>query len=378
MKIAIVCGHFVPEMGYLEVHLANSFHKLGHSVKVITSNKTSFSAKHNVIDKKEILGFKIVRLNAWFSYGQIVKAKGVAKEVEIFNPDKVFVIGLGKIFPKEVFKIQNRGFELITLLGDNENTYNKSDKSLKRIVLQQFLKTPVYELAIKKSDRLIGYTPSTRQVVDTFIREELKAVFADKYSETTLGFDESEFYCSTKNRDSLRYRYGIKKDDFVLVTATRVNPAKNIEKIIDAVEVLSKKHSQFKYVLIGFSETEYCKQLKYYISEKKMGGKVITLPFVKRKKMNNYYNMADAGLWTQAAISIFEGLATGLFLFLPSKKNVSHILNKKTGIYYAEDELLLALEKSMLEYNPDSRMLNANKAKTQFSFKKIANNLIEN
>jgi glycosyltransferase involved in cell wall biosynthesis len=377
MKVAIICGHFVPELGYVEVHLANAFHRLGHSVKVITSNKTSFSAKHISVNKKEILPFEIVRLKPWFSYGQIVKAKGVNKEIENFNPDKVFVIGLGKVFPKEVFNIKNRSFELVTLLGDNENTYNKSDKSLKRSFLQKFLKTPVYELAIKKSDRLIGYTLSTKEVVDSFIKNELKTVFADKYSETTLGFDETEFYYSTKNRYSLREDLGIKKDDFVLVTATRVTPAKNIEKIIDAIELLSKKQPHFKYVLIGFSETEYCQQLKDYISTKQLKRTIITLPFIDRKEMNNYYNIADAGLWTQAAISIFEGLATGLFLFLPSKKNMSHILNKETGRYYSEDELLLSLEKIVLDYNSDSRVLNANNVKAQFSFNNIAINLIK-
>ena len=38
MKIAIVCGHFLPSMGYIEVHLANAFHKLNHEIKVITTN----------------------------------------------------------------------------------------------------------------------------------------------------------------------------------------------------------------------------------------------------------------------------------------------------------------------------------------------------
>ena len=378
MKIAIVCGHFVPEMGYVEVHLANTFHQLGHCVKVITSNKVSFSAKHIAINQNESSrDYDIVRLKTWFSYGQIVRSKGITKEIQNFSPDKVFVIGLGKVFPKEVFQLKNRKFELITLLGDNENTYNKASKNIKRTLLQKVFKTPVYELAIKNSDRLIGYTPSTKETVEAFIKTNLQEVFAKKYFQTSLGFDENEFYYSGEKRDELRASLNIAKDELVVVTATRVNAAKKLEQVIDAIEVLSNKGIRFKYILIGFSENEYCTQLKDYISSKKLEEVVITLPFIPRKEMVNYYNMADIGLWTQAAISIFEGLGTGLFLLLPQKNNVSHILNETTGNYYAETNLLEQLENSFSSYSESTRAENATASKMHFSFNTIAKKLIE-
>lgn len=379
MKIAIVCGHFVPEMGYVEVHLANTFHKMGHSVKVITSNKTSFSVKHIEINQnKEKANYEIVRLNSWFSYGQIVRSNSIVKELTKFSPEKVIVIGLGKVFPKPVFKMKNKTFQLISLLGDNEDTYNSASKSIKRTLLQKLLKTPVYELAIKKSDSLVGYTPSTKKIVDSFIHKDLKQIFTEKYSTTSLGFDEEEFYYSSEKRDELRAELNIEKDEFVVVTATRITAAKKLEKVIDAIEPLSEKGIPFKYVLIGFFENEYSKQLKDYISSKKLESSVLMLPFIDRKQMVNYYNMADVGLWTQAAISIFEGLGTGLFLLLPQKNNVSHILNLKTGSYYSDDNLREVLEKSFLVLSEATRVKNTVDSKAQFSFNTIAKKLIEN
>jgi glycosyltransferase involved in cell wall biosynthesis len=386
MKIAIVCGHFVPEMGYVEVHLANAFQQLGHTLKVITSNKTSFSAQHiNLEENKEEahLNYEVVRLTPWFSYGQIVVAKGINKEIAAFQPDKVIVVGLGKIFPKEVFQIKNRKFELITLLGDNEDTYNKLSKSLvgkiKRSVLQQLFKAPVYELAIKESDQLVGYTPSTKDIVSSFIDRELKVILDKKYTVSSLGFDEDEFYFSSENRAELRRELKIDNTEIVVVTATRINEAKKLEKIIDAIAEIVNKGISLKYVLIGFSENEYCKQLKAYISNKKLNDVVLTLPFIPRKQMVNYYNMADIGLWSQAAISIFEAQGTGLFLLLPDKQNVSHIISKETGIYYTEKELFNALEESVRQakINLTNRTTIAEKSKKQFSFKTIANNLIK-
>ena len=38
MKIGIVSAHYMPEIGYQEVHLARAYARLGHIVKVFTSS----------------------------------------------------------------------------------------------------------------------------------------------------------------------------------------------------------------------------------------------------------------------------------------------------------------------------------------------------
>lgn len=57
---------------------------------------------------------------------------------------------------------------------------------------------------------------------------------------------------------------------------------------------------------------------------------------MKAEDVRKYYNAADVGIFTRAAISIFEALATGLFLFLPQQNNVKHILNDENGNYFNE------------------------------------------
>ncbi|MGE3654978.1 MAG: hypothetical protein AB7G22_12715, partial [Flavobacteriales bacterium] len=68
MKIAIVCGHFLPSMGYIEVHLANAFHKLGNEVKVITSDVVPSYVK-KISELSENTPYEMVRLKASFSMG---------------------------------------------------------------------------------------------------------------------------------------------------------------------------------------------------------------------------------------------------------------------------------------------------------------------
>lgn len=379
MKIAIVCGHFIPTMGYIEVHLANAFHRIGHEVTVITSNKSSSTASYsNLKEQFEKPKYNIIRLKPWFAKGQIVIAKGLKKEIQELDPDKVIVLALGKVFPKEVFKISSRKFELISLIGENETNHYRSEKNIRRVLMQTLLKTPVFELAIQKSDKLVGYTPSGKDTVSAFIKKELKTVLDQKYSTMSLGFDENEFNLDNTQRTKVRKELGIQDDETVVVTATRITSAKKFETIIDAMATLSRKGLKFKYVLIGFSNDKYCQELKKYIADRQLEDVVITLPFIARNEMNDYYNMADIGLWTRAAISMFEGLATGLFVLLPKQKNVSHILSGNRGIYFNQEDLLNHLEESIVKYDSETRPEIAKVAKSNFSFDTLAHNLIQN
>ncbi|HKL03508.1 MAG TPA: hypothetical protein VJ911_07520, partial [Cryomorphaceae bacterium] len=104
MKITLICGHFIPAMGYIEVHLARAFVDLGHKVTVITSTAIPPYVKHlqNTFGEAPE-GVRVIRLKPLFKLGQIVVARGVREAVEESNPDKVIVIGLGKRFPKPVY-----------------------------------------------------------------------------------------------------------------------------------------------------------------------------------------------------------------------------------------------------------------------------------
>ena len=386
MKIALVCGHFVPEIGYIEVYLAKALHRLGHKVKVITSTEVSFSSKHLGLkyNKEEYhLGFEVKRLKPLFAHNQIVISKGIAKEIDQFSPDKVMVIGLGKIFPKEVFQIKNKDFKLITILGDNEESYYEPKynifREIKRYILKKVLKIPVYKLAIEHSDELIGYTSSTQKIVNSFIKDKFKVMLDAKFRSSSLGFDETEFYYSEKSRDIIRKKLNIKKNDFVLITITRVVAIKKLDEIIKVVEGFINKGIEIKYVIAGFTDNEYGKQLKEYIRDQNMQDYILTLPFISKQEMMAYYNMADIGLWTRSTISLFEALGTGLFLLLPDQPNVNHVLNEETGNYYLLNNLHEILENSInkVKLSQNDRVVIAERAKDQFSFLTIANNIIK-
>src|SRR4030043_1917344 len=106
MRIAIVSGHFMTELGYQEVYLARAYSRLGHSVRVFTSTSISPSGKNIILDeykpgldKDAKYGFEILRLKTTFRLMSNVFAFGLRKSVVIFQPDMIIIIGLAKMFP---------------------------------------------------------------------------------------------------------------------------------------------------------------------------------------------------------------------------------------------------------------------------------------
>ena len=374
MKIAMVCGHFIPSMGYIEVHLANAFHQLGHEVKVFTSRVVP-NYVQSIAKLSDNTPYEIERLPARFSMGQMVKSKGLKKAVTQFEPELVICIGVGKLFPQPIYEMKDRKFKLITFLGDNEETYTTKSavKKLKNTIVQQVFKKKVYLKAIKKSDVLLPYTPSTIGVISQFVSEKYVTILKAKSNPISLGFDASHFFYDEVERNEQRKQLGITEHETLLITATRVVPEKGLEKVIDLVEAVNQKGFRITYLMVGFQEDEYGKHLKEYIAQKTHKNRIIVKPFSNVSQTRKYYNAADAAIFTRAAISIFEALATGLFLLLPQQKNISHILSHTNGAYFSElnEDVMI----QSIHHQKEKRLKRVEQA-NQFSYLNIANQLL--
>ena len=375
MKIAIVCGHFLPSMGYIEVHLANAFQKLNHEVKVITSNVVPSYVK-NISELSENTPYEIIRLTPSFSMGQMVKSNGLVAEVEKFDPDLVVCTGPSKLFPEPLYNLKNRTFKLMTTMGDNEETYSSISvfKKLKDIVILHALKKPVYYKAIQASDVLLPYTPSTIDVIAQFVNAKDLTMLKSKSREISLGFDEANFFYNELERNEQRKQLGLSEQDNLLITATRVAPEKGLEKVIDLVGEINKKGTKIHYLIVGFQNDSYSDSLKAYIAQKEFKNNIICKPFSTALQTRKYYNASDVAIFNRAAISIFEALATGLFLLLPEQKNIIHILNNDNGTYFKQLSEKIMLES--IQHKKEDRLKRVELAKT-FSYNKIAEQIIK-
>lgn len=380
MKIAIVCGHFIPDLGYFEVHLARAFSRLGHSVRVVTSVKvpsyvtgltySSYEAGQSLTPEP---AYSIERLPALVSAGQMVISMGVKKAVKNFDPDLIFVIGLGKLFPKPVFDMEEYNDKTFTLLGDNEHSF--SNGSLSTSLVRKFLKNPVYQKAIERSKGLFAYTRSTENIVAKQVGPELANELNKKLVQTTLGFDNTVFKYDhelrAKKRDELKL-----ENEFTWICVSRISPNKDFEPFLLGLANLKDAGIAFRAIFVGANESAV-EKVTARVKALDIEDQVTILPFQEHDELNALYNAADAAWYPMAAISNFEGLGTGLPILLPYEMNVSHILkNGFDGDYYEKHEVPDMMLK-WTEKGPVDRGIQAANACEEFEYKSIVRKLLE-
>jgi glycosyltransferase involved in cell wall biosynthesis len=367
-------------MGYFEVHLAKAFAKLGPEVQVFTTNLVPSYVRQMVSEtptlgtEKHSDGYTVTRLKASWSLGQMVKASGLLEQVEAFAPDTTVVIGLGKLFPKPIFKKNANVGRVLTLLGDNEDTYDQSFK--KRLMAT--LKNPVYKAAVQHSDGLFSYTPSTPAIVKTLIPSALHSTLDQKNQQISLGFDPKHFYHNDTLRKEFQNKLNFTTEAPILITATRVTANKRLNEVVQSVDELNTEGIALNYLIIGLTSDEASQSLTHSIQNAANKNAFQSLEFQPQKELVGYYNAADLGYWPNAAISIFEALGTGLPLVLPNKQNISHILRPDIdGAYTSQNKQEIKTALKAWAKQGSNREQRAGEQAERFSYTSIARKILQ-
>lgn len=338
MRIGIVTAHYMPEVGYQEVHLARAYARTGHTVKVFTSAATvnlggdiNRLQYQTGLSKDARLGYEILRLPSW-SFKSKVIPFGLKKAVEEFKPDVLVILGVAKMFPMPLLSARfSDHIKMVSVYGD-------AKEYLDRGTLKQKLKTMIHELgyatlkkslyrrAVKHCNRIILNIPETDQVFNGFLSAAEKKAYDVKKVMLNLGYDPDEYYFSEQDRAETRKELGFAPDDVVIITSTRVNKRKNLEQIITLVSDMNKAGKKVKYVLVGFLGDAYEQELKAFIHKLPDPSVVTCFPFLNAKEIRKLYCAADTGIWLKAAISIQESMGTGLPVILEQKPSVSHLV----------------------------------------------------
>lgn len=352
-KIAIVSGHFMPEIGYQEVYLARAFSRLGHEVEVFTSTAISVSARKLLKPYEEgrsqcgKYGYHINRVRPILALNSNVWANGIRRHVESFGPDFAVMVGLAKMFGLDLFDmaIANSRTKFAGMFGDSaeyhpRKTTIQKAKALLRDVIFHLYKKRVYRNAVNCLSRIVLNTPETETFFRRVITSRQREKFEKKKLILRLGFDPDEFQFDANQRALLRRQLRIDDDSVVAITATRVLPSKNLERIIDSVSELHRKDIAIDYIIVGFLDDDYGGRLKQYIAGQPCPDRFHCFGFKTHEEVMQLYSAADLGIWLKAAISIQEAMGTGLSILLERKPIVEHLIREgQNGWYYDRPEL---------------------------------------
>lgn len=351
-KIAIVCGHFMPEIGYQETYLARAYSRLDYKVRVFSSTAISPTGKKILKEDYETgltvepkYGYEVERLPISINLNSKIIANGLAETVKTYQPDYIVIIALAKLFPIKVLSTKYDGAKKIAVFGDageylDRSTASKRFKALFHEVISKNLKKQLYTRAVKECDRIILNLSETESFFRELLTPSATKIFEKKKKNLTLGFDPDNFYFDENERKEIRKELNIPEKDIVVITSTRVNRQKRLEEVITRISQMKDAGSNVRYIIIGFLGDDYEKELKAFIKKQKHPEIFYCLGFLDHETIRKYYNASDLGLWLKAAISIQEAMGTGLKVILENKEVVSHLLTHGVnGWYYEKGKL---------------------------------------
>ena len=107
----------------------------------------------------------------------------------------------------------------------------------------------------------------------------------------------------TPKRD-VRKDLGLKKNDKILLTLSRIAPEKKINNLLDIFPIIKEKHPTVKLVVVG--DGPDLKNLKNKVKDMKLEDSVLFTGSVEHSDVGNYYAMAD--LFVSASDTETQGL----------------------------------------------------------------------
>lgn len=361
MKIAVISAHYMPEVGYQEVHLAKAYARLGHTVKVYTSvaSVNLGGSIGNLKYKKGLTldskyGYEIQRLPV-VSFKSKAIPWGLQKAVSSFGPDIIIMLGVAKIFPAPLLRKKfSTNSKIISIYGDareylDRGTLKQKLKSALHELGYSFIKYPLYRRALKHGAKLVLNIPETNELFLNFLNQKEVALFESKKLMLNLGFDPDEYYFNLQERLFIRKELGVNDDELLIITSTRINKRKNLEEIVRIVSNLNSQGKKVTYLLVGFLGDDYEQELKAFIARQPFSNKFKCFGFLSAGEIRSFYCAADVGIWLKAAISIQEAMGTGLPVILENKPSVNHLVTEGlNGWYFNTGELAKAIDKALL------------------------------
>ena len=146
--------------------------------------------------------------------------------------------------------------------------------------------------SIEKIDQIIAVSEHTKNI----LLQENK-ITADKITVINNCLDPYLPLPFEGVKDSqLLARYGLQKEDIVLMTITRLSLSeknKGYDRVMAVMQQMLPSYPNLKYLLMGKFDTEEKLRIEQLIQEYQLEGKVIVTGFIAENDLAVHYNLAD-------------------------------------------------------------------------------------
>jgi glycosyltransferase involved in cell wall biosynthesis len=204
---------------------------------------------------------------------------------------------------------------------------------------------------LKFADSFVCVAP---EIVDWF-KEKVPGI-AHKSVFINNGVDTDRFRPDIIMRESMRNKYGIAPETFVVGTCARLEPIKNIELLIDGFAGFQKHHVDAKLIIIGDGSQR--KLLRQRAKQHGIDGVAIFAGM--QHEVEKYLSMFDVYAITSRdeglPLSVLEAMAVGLPVIATNVGALPQLLTDKLGVLLGS-HTPEALMKALLVFSTNPELL---------------------
>ena len=169
-------------------------------------------------------------------------------------------------------------------------------------------------------------------------------------------------------------RYGLAKENFILLTLTRLNSDekyKGYDKVLQSLQTLIKEYPELRYLVIGKYDNEEKVRMDKMIDSMNLNQVVVFAGYIPEEELSAHYNLADLyimpSLGEGFGIVFIEAMYNNVPVIAGNKDgSVDALLNGKLGILvnpYEQEEITSAIKKvinNKSSFKPDQKVLMQN------------------
>ncbi len=345
MKILHITRYFQPGMGYQENGLLAAQMRLGHQVRLITSDryhphpdyketmKMSESQRIVGVGHKEEDGLDVVRLKVvweWPAHWWVVW-RGLWRAVREFEPDIIHTHCA--VIASSTFQILWGNFfrRYPIVVDDHNNYFNIEPYTPSKKFLYKFLFRRLMRPVLMHS---VGRVLAISHEVRDYLNQEL-GISPDGVTINTLGTKPEVFQRLPEAGRVIRERLNIPQDAVVLVNAGKITRSKDNDVLLEAMGQVTARCKDAYLIMIGNAPKEYRAELEAIIQRHQLEQRVRWLDFMPNKELPALYSAADIGVWPgDASITYLECASCGVPLVLPNRPYSFYALTNDNGLTF--------------------------------------------
>lgn len=317
MKILHVClaNQYMEGYGYQENILPYCHIKDGHDVVIFTSDKMFDNNFHftkrpaaEYVNSQNIK-VKIIEKAAysklWFLKRDF---EGLYGYIENESPNIIFVHGPQFRSLKDIKKYKKQHSEVKVFIDNHADYYNTRVKKFSKKIAHWFFYGHTMRSMSKDVEKFWGVTPWRCDFL-----HRMYGVPKEKIGLLVMGGDDDEIHFENREniKSSIRQKYDIADDDFLIITGGKIDKPKNIHLLVDAVKAIGRDN--VKLLIFGQPTNEFKETFLSHVNDAEC---IRYIGWIDHKAVYDYFLASDlcafpgthSVLWEQACACGLPGI----------------------------------------------------------------------